>query len=98
MGFPHKEKAVAKGCCVASSDRITADLTVTLYRVKAGVLDPRFADDVYWVKVVKPRGVGDLIDEEGTLMEDGNFTFESMEQITEGTVLEVAIIGTAELS
>jgi hypothetical protein len=44
------------------------------------------------------RGVGVLIDEEGTLMEHGNFTFDSMEDITEGTVLEVVIIGVAEAS
>jgi hypothetical protein len=33
------------------------------------------------VTVVKPEGLGDLIDEEGTLTEHGKFSFDSTEEI-----------------
>jgi hypothetical protein len=45
------------------------------------------------VTVVKPEGVGDLIDEEGTLMERGKFSFDSRERIAIGTELEIEITG-----
>jgi hypothetical protein len=50
-------------------------------------------DDVYLVTVVKPDGVGDLIDEEGTLMEHGKFSFDSTEEIAIETELEIEITG-----
>ena len=69
------------------------DLTVTLYRVEARVLDHKFYDDVYIVEVTKPKGVGDLIDEGGTIMEHGKFSFDSTEEIPIETELEVEITG-----
>jgi hypothetical protein len=52
------------------------DLTVTLYQVQARVRESQYDDDVYMVTIVKPEGIGDLIDEEGTLMERGKFSFD----------------------
>ena len=69
------------------------DLTVTLYQVQARVLESQYAYDVYMVTVVKPDGVGDLIDEEGTLMEHGRFSFDSTEEIAIDTELEIEITG-----
>jgi hypothetical protein len=69
------------------------DLTVTLYQVQARVLESQCGDDVYLVTVVKPDGVGDLIDEEGTLMEHGKFSFDSTEEIAIETELEIEITG-----
>jgi len=45
------------------------------------------------VTVVKPEGIGDLIDEEETLMEHGKFSFDSTEEIAIETELEVEIAG-----
>jgi len=45
------------------------------------------------VRVVKPEGVGDLIDAEGTLMERGRFSFDLTEEIAIDTELEVEITG-----
>ena len=45
------------------------------------------------VTVVKPEGIGDLIDKEGTLMEHGKFSFDSTEEIAIDTELEVEITG-----
>ena len=45
------------------------------------------------VTVVKPEGIGDLIDEEGTLMERGKFSFDLTEEIEIGTELEIEITG-----
>ena len=45
------------------------------------------------VTVVKPEGIGDLIDEEGALMEHGKFSFDSTEEIAIETELEVEIAG-----
>ena len=66
---------------------------MTFYKVQARVLESQYKDDVYMVTVVKPEGVGDLIDEEGTLMENGKFSFDSTEEIAIETELEVEITG-----
>jgi len=57
------------------------------------VLESQYKDDVYMVAVVKPEGVGDLIDEEGTPMEHGKFSFDSTEEVAIDTELEVEITG-----
>ena len=57
------------------------------------MLESQYEDDVYMVTVVKPEGVGDLIDQEGTLMEHGKFSFDSTEEIAMDTELEVEITG-----
>jgi hypothetical protein len=45
------------------------------------------------VRVVKPERIGDLIDEDGTLMEHGKFSFDSTEEVAIDTELEVEITG-----
>ena len=57
------------------------------------VLESQYKDDVYMVTVVKPEGLGNLIDEEGTLMDHGKFSFDSTEEIAIETELEVEITG-----
>jgi len=93
MSFTRTAKAVVVSCSLAGSDQITVDLTVTFYKVQARVLESQYKDDVYMVTVVKPEGVGDLIDKEGTLMENGKFSFDSTEEIAIDTELEVEITG-----
>ena len=80
-------------CSLGASEEVTADLTVKLYQVQARVRDSQYGDDVYMVTGVKPDGIGDLIDDEGTLMENGKFSFDSTEEIARGTELEVEITG-----
>ena len=86
-------KAVVVSCSLAGSEQVTADLTVTMYSVEARVLDHRFYDDVYMVRVTEPEGAGDLIDEEGTILEHGEFFLDSTEEIPVDTELEVDITG-----
>jgi hypothetical protein len=93
MSFTRTAKAVVVSCSLAASEQLTVDLTVTLYQVQARVLEPQYKDDVYFVRVVRPEGIGDLIDEEGTLMEHGKFSFDSTEEIAIETELEVEITG-----
>ena len=93
MSFTRTAKAVVVSCSIASSEQVTVDLTVTLYKVKARVRESQYGDDVYMVTVVKPQGIGDLIDKEGTLMEHGKFSFDSTEEIEIDTELEVEITG-----
>ena len=93
MSVAQTAKAVVVSCSFAASDQITVDVTVTFYNVEARVFDHKFYDDVYMVRVTKPKGVGDLIDEEGTLMEYGKFSFDSTEEIAIETELEVEITG-----
>jgi hypothetical protein len=93
MSFVRTANAVVVSCSLAGSDQITVDLTVTLYQVQARVRESQYADDVYMVTVVKPEGIGDLIDEEGTLMEHGKFSFDSTEESAIDTELEVEITG-----
>ena len=57
------------------------------------MLESQYKDDVYMVTVVKPEGLGNLIDEEGTLMDHGKFSFDSTEEIAIDTELEVEITG-----
>jgi hypothetical protein len=92
MSFTRTAKAVVVSRSLAASEK-TADLTVTLYQVQARVLESQYGDDVYLVTVVKPEGIGDLIDEEGTLMERGKFSFDLTEEIEIGTELEIEITG-----
>jgi hypothetical protein len=93
MSFTRTAKAVVVSCSLAASERVMEDLTVTLYKVKARVLESQHEDDVYIVTVVKPEGVGDLIDDEGTLMEHGKFSFDLTEEIAIDTELEIEITG-----
>ena len=93
MSFTRTAKAVVVSCSLAASEQVTLDLTVTLYRVQARVREPQYGDDVYMVRVVKPEGIGDLIDEEGTVMERGKFSFDLTEEIAIDTELEVEITG-----
>jgi hypothetical protein len=57
------------------------------------VRESQYGDDVYMVRVVKPEGIGDLIDEEGTVMEHGRFSFDFTEEIAIDTELEIEITG-----
>ena len=93
MSSTRTAKAVVVSCSLAASEQVTVDLTVMFYQVQARVLESQYKDDVYTVMVVKPEGVGDLIDEEGTLMENGKFSFDSTEEIAIETELEVEITG-----
>jgi hypothetical protein len=93
MSFSRTAKAVVVSSSLAGSDQITEDLTVTLYQIQARVLESQYKDDVYMVTVSKPEGVGDLIDEEGTLLEHGKFYFDSTEEIAIDTELELEITG-----
>jgi len=93
MSFTRTARAVVVSCSLAASEQVTADLTVTLCQVQARVLESEYEDDVYMVTVVKPEGIGDLIDEEGTLMERGKFSFDSTEEIAIDPELEVEITG-----
>jgi hypothetical protein len=93
MSFSRTAKAAVVSCSVTASDQVTVDLTVTFYQVQARVLESKYQDDVYMVMVVKPEGIGDLIDEEGTLMEHGKFSFDLTEEIEIGTELEIEITG-----
>ena len=93
MSFTRTAKTVVVSCTLAGSEQVTVDLTVTFYQVQARVREPQYADDVYMVTVVKPEGVGDLIDEEGTLLEYGKFSFDSTEEVAIDTQLEVEITG-----
>ena len=93
MSFTRTAKTVVVSCSLATPEQVTVDLTVTLYQIQARALEPHYEDDVYMVKVVKPEGIGDLIDEEGTLMEHGKFYFDSTEEIAIDTELEVEITG-----
>jgi hypothetical protein len=97
MSFTRTAKAVVVSCSLAASEQITVDLTVTFYRIQARVMESQHGDDVYMVTVVKPEGIGDLIDEEGTLMEHGKFYFDSTEEIAINTelVIEITGMGTA---
>src|SRR6201984_252940 len=98
MSFTRTANAVVVSCSLAGSDQITVDLTVTFYKVRARVLESQYKDDVYMVTVVKPEGVGDLIDEEGTLMVHGQFSFDLTEEIAIDTELEVEITGVGSSS
>ena len=93
MSFSRTAKAVVVSCSLAASEQVTADLTVTLYQVQARVLESQYEKDVYMVTVVKPEGIGDLIGDEGTLMEHGKFSFDSTEEIAIDIELEVEITG-----
>ena len=51
----------------------------------------KFSDDVYMVRITKPEGIGDLMDDEGTLMEHGRFSFDSTQEVPKDTQLDVEV-------
>jgi hypothetical protein len=86
-------KAVVEECQQVTSDQITPSIRVNAFHLEARMQFPgnQYSDNIYMVRVIKPEGVGNLIDERGTLMEHGKFSFDSTEAVTNGTELEIEI-------
>jgi hypothetical protein len=93
MSIDPTPKAIVENCRLVESSEVATDLKVTFYHVEARMLVPanKYSDDVCMVRIIKPEGIGDLMDEEGTLMEHGKFSFESTEEVPKDTRLEVKI-------
>ena len=98
MSSTRRAKAIVVSCSLAASDQITVDLTVSFYQVQARARELHYADDVYVVTVVRPEGIGDLIDEDGAILEYGKFSFDLTEEIAIDTELEVEITGVGSLT
>ena len=83
-------KAIVEDCRFIESREV---IKVTFYHVEARMWAPanKYSDDIYMVRIIKPEGIGDLMDDEGTLMERGKFSFDSTEEVPKGTKLEVEI-------
>src|SRR6516164_8210050 len=93
MSTDRTPEAIVEDCRLIESGEVATDLKVTFYHVEARMLVPanKYSDDVCMVRIIKPEGIGDLMDEEGTLMEHGKFSFESTEEVPKDTRLEVKI-------
>jgi len=93
MSSPDTPKAIVEDCSLAASGKVTPDIQVTLYHVEARMLVPatKYSTDVYMVRIINPEGIGDLMDEEGTLMEHGRFSFDSTQEVPKDTELELQI-------
>ncbi|HXM02019.1 MAG TPA: hypothetical protein VN939_05420 [Chthoniobacterales bacterium] len=91
MSTDIKPRAIVEDCSLAASGKVTPDIQVTLYHVEARMLGPatKYSTDVYMVRITNPEGIGDLMDEEGTLMEHGRFSFDSTQEVPKGTELEL---------
>ena len=87
-------KAIVEDCHLDASTKITPDVQVTYYRVEAQMLVPanKSTDDSYMVRIIKPEGMGYLMDEKGVLMDHGRFSFGSTQEVSKGTELELEII------
>jgi hypothetical protein len=86
-------KAIVEDCHLDASGQVTPDIQVTYYRVEARMLVPanKYTDDSYMVRIIKPEGMGYLMDEKGVLMDHGRFSFGSAEEVPKGTELELEI-------
>jgi hypothetical protein len=84
------KKAVVEDCSLAASGQVTPDIQVSWYHVE-GMLTSGYSDDIYRVKILKPKGIGDLMYAEGTLMEHGEFSFDSTQEVPKDTKLEIEI-------
>jgi hypothetical protein len=94
MSSPDTPKAIVESCVLLPDpDEVTPGIKITVYQVEARMLVPanKFSDDVYMVRITKPEGIGDLMDDEGTIMEHGRFSFDSTQEIPKETQLEVEI-------
>jgi hypothetical protein len=85
------KKAVVEDCSLTASERVTPDIQVTFYHVKAQMLTSGYSDDIYMIEIIKPEGLRHLMPKDGTLMEHGEFFFDSTEDVPKGTELEVEI-------
>ena len=87
-------KAIVENCILLPApDEVTPGIKITVYRVEARMLVPanKFSDDIYMVRITKPEGMGDLMDDEGALMEHGRFPFDSTQEVPKDTELELEI-------
>jgi hypothetical protein len=94
MSSPDTPKAIVESSVLLPDpDEVTPGIKITVYQVEARMLVPanKFSDDVYMVRITKPEGIGDLMDDEGTLMEHGRFSFDSTQEVPRDTELEVEI-------
>src|ERR1700751_276880 len=97
--YPHMStnitpKAIVENCILLPApDEVTLGIKITVYHVEARMLVPasKFSDDIYMVRITSPEGMGDLMDDEGTLMEHGRFTFDSTQEVPKDTELELEI-------
>ena len=87
-------KAIVENCILLPApDEVTPGIKITVYRVEARMLVPanKFSDDIYMVRITKPEGMGDLMDDEGALIEHGRFSFDSTQEVLKDTELELEI-------
>ena len=87
-------KAIVENCILLPApDEVTPGIKITVYHVEARMLVPasKFSDDIYMVRITSPEGMGDLMNDEGTLMEHGRFTFDSTQEVPKDTKLELEI-------
>ena len=94
MSTPDTPIAIVESCILLPDlDEVTPEIEITVYHVEARMFVPgnKYSNDIYMVRITEPDGVGDLMDDEGTLMEHGRFSFDSTVEIPQGTELKLEI-------
>ena len=93
MSTDNPPKAIVENCSLAASSQVAPDIQVTVYHIEARMLVPanKYSDDIYRIKIIKPKGARYLMPEDGTSMEHGRFSFDSTEEIPTGSELELEI-------
>ena len=84
--------AIVEDCQLDAFGKVTRDIQVTLYNVEARMLVPdTYPEGMYLIRIIEPEGMGHLMAERGTSMENGKFSFTSTEEVPKGTQLELEI-------
>lgn len=85
--------AIVEDCQWDAFGKVTRDIQVTLYNVEARMLVPAdtYTEGMYLIRIIEPEGMGHLMPERGTSMENGKFSFTSTEEVPKGTQLELEI-------
>jgi hypothetical protein len=85
--------AIVEDCQLDAFGKVTRDIQVTLYNVGARMLVPAdtYSEGMYLIRIIEPEGMGRLMAERGTSMENGKFSFTSTEEVPKGTQLELEI-------
>jgi hypothetical protein len=64
-----------------------------IFRIEAEIETPRnrYLDDIYLVNILEPVGLNALLPEMGVTMEREKFSFDSTDEVREGTKLKLSV-------
>lgn len=88
-----KSTAKVESCTKLAALAVSEGQAATFFHIEARIYPPseKHSEDIFKVKVIKPEGIAYLMRDEGTHLEHGIFSFDSLKELALGGELEVEI-------